>query len=335
MKTNVQKNKKEKKFKLFDLNRDGKGVYEKETRKPTLKFFFILLKRKFTQLLQLNLMMLPLIIPLLIIGAIYIFGNKTVTVIDPIYVPLHGITAILPSPSLTPLADLAGMQMELPGFLSVGSGIAITACVLFLAVTFGWQNVGAAYVLRGLFRGDAVFVFSDYFYAVKRNFKQAFWVGLIDFICSAVLIVDFIFFFFRTGSVSADLMYGAIFAIGLFYLIMRFYLYQLLITFDLSTLKILKNSLIFTALGIKRNLMALLGLLIFLGIHLALILLLFPMGISIPMVLPLVYVLSFCGFITTYAAYPVIDRYMIEPYQAITNGADAPNTDAEDASAEA
>lgn len=315
MKTKMQKNKKEKKFKLFDLNRDGKGVYEQESRKPTLKFFFVLLKRKFSQLLQLNLLMLPMIIPLLVIAALYLFGNKTTTVTEAVYVPLHGITTILPSPTLTPLADLSGMQMELPGFITPVVGIIIAVCILFLAVTFGWQNVGSKYVLRGLFRGDAVFVFTDYFYAIKRNFKQAFFLGLLDFICSVVLIIDFIFFFFRTGSLSADLMYGAIFAIGLIYIIMRFYMYHLLITFDLSTLKILKNSLIFTTLGIKRNVMALLGLVIFIGFHLLLIFTLFPMGISIPLVLPLVYILALCGFITTYAAYPVIDRYMIEPYQ--------------------
>lgn len=315
MKTNMKKNKKEKKFKLFDLNRDGKGVYEQESRKPTLKFFFVLLKRKFTQLLQLNVLMLPMIIPILAVAILYLFGSKTTTITDAVYVPLHGITTILPSPSLTGAVDLSGMQMELPGFMAPWMVIVMVVCVLFLAVTFGWQNVGAHYVLRGLFRGDAVFVFSDYFYAIKRNFKQAFFFGLLDFVCSAVLIIDFIFFFFRTGSFGADFMYFAIFAIGLLYIIMRFYTYHLLITFDLSILKILKNSLIFTVLGLKRNVMALLGLVLVIGFHLLLILTFFPMGISIPLVLPMFYILSLCGFITTYAAYPIIDRHMIEPYQ--------------------
>ena len=42
LKTHTQK--KDKKFKLFDMNRDGKGVYEQESRKPTLKFFFHLIR---------------------------------------------------------------------------------------------------------------------------------------------------------------------------------------------------------------------------------------------------------------------------------------------------
>jgi len=312
---NNGKNNQKKKFKLFDMNRDGKGVFERETRKPTLKFFFVLLKRKFTQLLQLNLLMLPMLLPILAVAGLYFFGSQTTTITEAVYVPLHGITTILPSPSLTGALDLAGMQMELPGFIPPWMGIVMIACAVFLAVTFGWQNVGAHYVLRGLFRGDAVFVFTDYFYAIKRNFKQAFFLGLLDFVCSVVLIIDFVFFFFRTGSFGADFMYFTIFAVGLLYIIMRFYMYHLLITFDLSILKILKNSLIFTALGLKRNVMALIGLVLLLGIHLLLIFTFFPMGISIPLVLPLLYILALCGFITTYAAYPIIEKHMIEPYQ--------------------
>ena len=297
------------------MNRDGKGVYEQESRKPTLKFFFILLKRKFTQLLQVNLLMLFMVIPLLIILGFYLMGTKSPSVTEALYVPLYGMSMISPSPSLAPLADLLGVQMELPVF-SPAVNVIIIVCVLFLALTFGWQNVGAKYVIRGLFRGDPVFVFTDYFYAIKRNFKQAFWMGLLDFIFSAVLIVDFLFFYYKTGSFAMDFMYFVIFAIALLYIVMRFYIYHLLITFDMSIFKILKNSLIFTVLGLKRNLMAMLGLLLLLGIHLLLIFLLIPMGISIPLVIPLVYILAIIAFITTYAAYPIIDRYMIEPYAA-------------------
>ena len=305
-----------KRFKLFDMNRDGKGVYEVESRKPTLKFFFVLLWRKLSQLLQLNLMMLLQIIPILTILGLYLLGTKTPTVTEAIYVPISGITKIIPSPSLTTALDLSSIQMELP-VLAPWMNVLIIALVLFLALTWGWQSVGATYVLRGLFRGDAVFVFSDYFHAIKKNFKQAFFMGLLDFIVSAVLIVDFIFFYYRTGTTfGMDLMYFLIFAMSLVYLVMRFYLYHLLITFELSNFKIIKNALIFSILGIKRNLMALLGFILLLAIHILLIMFLVPVGISIPLVLPFVYILGIFGFISTYAAYPIIDRYMIQPYEA-------------------
>ena len=303
-----------KRFKLFDMNRDGKGVYEQENRKPTLLFFFKLLGRKFTQLLQLNLMLLFLVIPLLVVIGMYFLGDKAATATDITFAPLYGIDQVVGSPSSLIGADMSSIQMDLPVFSPV-MNIIMIAMVLFLAITFGWQQTGAAYVLRGLFRGDAVFVFSDYFYAIKRNFKQAFLMGLLDFVCTAVLILDFIYFYNLTGSFGFDFMYFTIFAISIIYIIMKFYMYTILVTFDLKTFKIIKNSLIFTVLGIKRNIIALIGAILLIALHAFLIILLIPFGITIPIVLPFVYIMAILGFIATYAAYPIIDKHMIAPYR--------------------
>ncbi|MBR6679707.1 MAG: YesL family protein [Clostridia bacterium] len=314
MRNSEEKNKK--KFKLFDMNRDGKGVYEKESRKPTLLFFFKLLVRKFTQLLQLNLLMLFLVIPILVVIGVYFLGDKAATVTELSFAPLYGINQISPMPSSSVFVDMASLQMDLPVF-SPMMNVLIIAMILFLAITFGWQQVGAAYVLRGLFRGDAVFVFSDYFYAIKRNFKQAFFMGLLDFVCGAVLIIDFLYFYNLTGSFGFDFMYFTIFAIAIIYIIMRFYMYTMLVTFDLKNFKIIKNSLIFTVLGIKRNIIALVGIVLLLALHILLIVLLLPFGITIPIILPFVYIMAVLGFIGTYAAYPIIDKHMIEPYRTV------------------
>ena len=50
------------------------------------------------------------------------------------------------------------------------------------------------------------------------------------------------------------------------------------------------------------------------GLHLALIFALVPAGISLPVILPVVYIMAATAFMSAYAAYPIIDRYMIEPY---------------------
>lgn len=306
--------KKTKKFKLFDFNRDGKGVYEKEDRKPNLKFFFVLLWRKLTQLLQLNLLMLLQVLPIIGIIVINIFGAKTSNVTNALYAPLHGISKIVESPALISKLDIFGQQIASP-LISPLMLLGMAVLGLFLFVTFGWQNVGAAYVLRGLFRGDPIFVFSDFFYAIKKNFKQSLIVGMIDFVACALLVADLYVMLTSTSGLAFDIVLGIIVAISIIYLFMRFYIYQLLITFDLKTIKILKNALIFSILGIFRNLIALVGIFIFIIIHVLLILWLLPLGITIPLVLPLVYSASFIAFITVYAAYPVIDKYMIAPYK--------------------
>ena len=90
----------------------------------------------------------------------------------------------------------------------------------------------------------------------------------------------------------------------------------MLITFNLKGFKILKNALIFSVLGIKRNLMALLGIILLLLIHFISVIFLLPLGLTVTIVIPFVYIFATIAFIVTYAAYPVIDKYMIAPYKA-------------------
>jgi uncharacterized membrane protein YesL len=95
---------------------------------------------------------------------------------------------------------------------------------------------------------------------------------------------------------------------------MRFYVYNLLITFDMKNFKIIKNAFIFSILGIKRNILALLGIILFLGLHLLLIFFLMPTPFGFVIILPLMYALATTAFMGTYAAYPIIDKYLIAPY---------------------
>lgn len=305
---------KTKKFKLFDTNRDGKGVYEEENRKPTLLFFFKLLWRKLSQLVRLNVLLFAQVIPVLVFLYVYFLGGKTPTATEVLYAPLYGISQISGASSLTAMLDMNAIQMGIPIFSPAIMIVLIVLAVIF-ALTYGWVNVGSAYVVRGLFRGDPVFVFSDFFYAIKKNFKQAFWFGLLDFVCTVVLVVDFLHFYSRTGSYGNDVMYFMIMAVAMIYIVMRFYVYHMMLTFDLSVRKILKNALIFTALGIKRNVLAILGLVLFLAIHIVLIKVFLSMGITIPIILPFFYAMAIMKFITTYAAFPVIEKYMITPYK--------------------
>ena len=79
----------------------------------------------------------------------------------------------------------------------------------------------------------------------------------------------------------------------------------MLITFDIKTKKMFKNALIFAVVGIKRNLMAVLGMALIIAICFAIAALSLPIGLAIGIV-----VFFACAeFIKIYAAYPVIERY--------------------------
>ena len=137
----------------------------------------------------------------------------------------------------------------------------IGAILLLLVVTYGWQKVGSVYVTRGLVRGDSVFIWSDFFYGIKKNFKQGFFLGLIDCIISAVLALDLLYFLDSPQTAFNNFMYVMIIALIILYVVFRFYTYLMVVTFDMKLSKVFKNALIFTVLGIKRNIMALLGVL--------------------------------------------------------------------------
>jgi uncharacterized membrane protein YesL len=103
-----------------------------------------------------------------------------------------------------------------------------------------------------------------------------------------------------------------IFALVFIYGVMRFYTYLMMVTFDMKLSKIFKNALIFTVMGFKRNILALLGMGSLTAIFAVLIIFL---GRPVPAfyIIPFLCLLGFCGFMYTFAAYPVIEKYMIAP----------------------
>ena len=302
-------------FSMFNWNRANRPDAVEEDTTPTVKRYFKLLGRRFWQLVSLNLMMLPIILPVVLMAYLYFGFDKTPVENTVVFSQLYGANLIEQTPTSTFLLDLFGAQLMIPVY-NVTTYILMGLCVLFLVITFGWQNVGSTYVLRNMVRGDAVFLVSDYFYAIKRNLKQGFFLGLIDFIVLFLLGFDLLYFWNSEITHANNLMFYGICAVGILYFFMRFYLYLMLVTFDLSIRKIFKNALIFTTLGVKRNLMGLLGIALITFIN-ALLFPIFgatPLGIAIPLILPFLYYLAVMTFTSAYAAYPVIERYMITPY---------------------
>ena len=284
----------QKKFKLFDFTKDGKGVSKAEIEdiKPNLSGFFKQYKNKFSRLLSVNIFMVLGNFPLFFAGlALAGYGAIRSTAPASVLYPIvSAMEKFDPSPLSAALKTIFGLQSPLTAF-STGSFILFGLSLLTL-FTFGPTNVGTTYILRNLARGDAVFMWSDFWYAVKRNLKQGILLGILD------LVVSFLMVF--------NLRY--------------YYMYLLLVTFDLSIPKILKNSLIFSIIGFKRNFMATLGILVLLLLNYMVFVYIQPLGI----VLPLVLTLSNGAFMSTYAAYFKIKEIMIDPY------AEKPKTPAEE-----
>ena len=307
---------KKKKLKLLDPMRDGPGVEKGEDTTPNLKFYFKQLGRKFWKLVSINLIMLLQIVPLLLVFVVFTIGPKEPVQGDILYAPLLGAQVASPtSAGATLLSLFSGLNYSLPTRNSPVNWIC-AALLLFHVITYGWQKVGSTYLMRNLVRGEGVFIISDFFYAIKRNLKQGFILGLLDCIFCGVLIFNFFSLASMPATGMNNFMYFATVALVIVYFLMRFYMYLLLVTFNIKISKIFKNSLIFSVLGIKRNLMAVLGIAVMAALMLGLNFLLLQFNIAVGIIIPFLFFLAVSAFTYTYAAYPVIKRYMIDPVPA-------------------
>ena len=295
-------------------NRDGKGVETGEDTTPTLKYFFKLFWRRFPRLLSLNLMMLGQVVPLIVAVVVYLLSNTTPTQSSLLFAPLYGISTIGTAPAASVWLTTINFQIGVPIF-TLPTVIAYIASALVFILTWGWQQVGATYNLRSMVRHEPVYLASDYAYAVRKNAKQGLLVGMIDAIILLLLGFDFAYFFTRGGSFMLDFMFFTISALIILYALMRPYIYLMLITFDIKTSKIFKNALIFSILGIKRNIMAVLGIVLMAALNVALIILGLSINFAVPIILPFFYFLAFSGFMSAYAVWPVIEKYMIQPFE--------------------
>jgi len=117
-------------------------------------------------------------------------------------------------------------------------------------------------------------------------------------------------YFLNSGSFTGTVMLFAEILLFIIYLTMRFYMNIILITFDLKITKIIKNSFIFSIIGFKRNLCAWIGILFVLLINFYLLFTIPVLGVIIPFLITFGLLMYICA----YAAYPVIQKYMIDPY---------------------
>ncbi len=190
----------------------------------------------------------------------------------------------------------------------------ILFCIGALSIlTFGASCVGLTAVCRNAARGDCNFVWSTYWDAVKKNWKQATVFGVADLGLMFLLVYDVIAYNANAGN-GTFFVFLYIFSIFLafLYFVMRFYIYLQILTFDLKIKQILKNALYFVTLNFKRNIIALIA-------TVAVLLLeyyLFISGafVSISFVIPIIILFSLLTYISAFCAWPSVKLHIADAY---------------------
>lgn len=311
----IEEQEEKKKFNLFDRIRKEREEIPPDIGKvmddPTLVNFFKLLGRKITTLLYVNLMFIFGNFPIFF----FLFESTGYTRIHSFapysqqYAPLLGAAYYDHSPVMAALLGVFGIHADIS--LPTTASYVLWGLTGLLLLTWGAVNVGTTYHLRTMVREEGMFLWADFWYAIKKNWKQEIVFGVIDLALMALLAYDFVYFYINLGSGSTliYILFFLTFAMSIVYAMMRMYIYLMMITFDLSIFKLMKNALFLTILGIKRNIMALLGIVVMCALDYVMLMVFFPVGV----ILPLILMFSVGGMMCAYAAWPKIVQYMIDP----------------------
>lgn len=186
-------------------------------------------------------------------------------------------------------------------------------------VTSGLANVGLAYLCRMAARDKHVFMLSDFFGTIKKNWKRALPLGIINLIINIIFFANFyILYVWMSQDIINKVWGGVILAVNAFLFVMysfaKYYQYTLMITFDFKLSTIIKNSLLFSTLGIKHNLIigGVLAILYFLAYVLLCISIRY--GLAIIIVIGVFLFPPFKMFLVQFNVFPEIKKFIIDPY---------------------
>ncbi len=299
-------------YEIFNPKGNGNGLTKEEIAQPrTVGRFFRFYSTNFNMMFALNIFAFLGNFPILF-GLYALTGNLNFNTTAPtssLFAPLRGVALMQGNnPVTAALFGVHGIQ-ETVSLPTTATYVfySLTALIIF---TFGIVNLSSAYIMRNIVKGDPTLFVSDIRYSVKRNWKQGMLLGAIDLIFLVIIGYDLVYFRFAGSHPLFAFLLGAMAIIAMLYSMMRYYMYLLLVTFDLSIWKIFKNAFIFSILGFKRNIAAFLASLLIWAIDYYLLIVIFPIGI----ILPVMFLVSLTQFMGIYAAYPKIKEIMIDPY---------------------
>lgn len=177
-------------------------------------------------------------------------------------------------------------------------------------ITIGPATAGLIKVTRNFSMERNAFIWHDFFDSFKKNFKQSFVLGLIDILLTVS--IGFGVYIYPEMAKENPIFYVLLvvsLSIGFTAVMMNFYAYLMIVATDLPLVKILKNSFYLTCIGIKVNLITLLVSAVTV-IFMAAIIMFYPFCVFLLLIMPA----AFIAFLISFNSYPLIQKYVINPY---------------------
>ena len=181
----------------------------------------------------------------------------------------------------------------------------LVACIPI--ITIGPATAGVTKILRNYAREEHAFILADFFETFKRNFWKALLVSIIDAVAAVLIYFDIVMYssLEMGGAVTRTISLAVLMLSGTILLFMNYYIFTMMITFDLNFKQLMKNAFIFAWIGFWRNLLITLILAIITFFVLA-----YFSFIGTFLVIFLYF--STCGLIINFITYPLIKKHMID-----------------------
>lgn len=255
-------------FGLFDYTKSGAGVSKNEPEKRGFFLFFELYFRKFGKLISINLLYficcIPFILPYLALSILWGKHFLTSNLANNLFIMI----------SLVPVIGIAPL------------------------------TAGFTFIMRNFARGEHAFIWMDFRDTIKSNWKQSLAIGTIQFVVICLLSISIGFY---NNLLHSNVIFALPLILCLFillvFLFMQYYIFTLMITFELDTKSLLKNSVIFSFVGAGWNIL----ITVLLILHAILIYIFFPFTLIL---IPLI-ALSTAGFTINFITWPIIKKYLI------------------------
>jgi uncharacterized membrane protein YesL len=285
-----------------NYSKPGPGVEKDEPEKSPFEKYFILLGRRLSKLMQANLILM-----------------------------IPGAVAIV----LMLLLFISPIQRYGLMFGNTGSGLNLWNLYVVPIPLILWVPFfsGLTYVTRKFAIEEYVFLWSDFWDGVKKNWKPFLINGIICYV--AYVALSFSLYFYSTQLNSNWLMYIPfiiLIFVAIMFIVAEFYVPLLIVSTDIKLKYIFKNAFIFNILGIGRNFLFVLILALVLVLHL-LVLPIYYITLILDGVLVIIFTLSFVSYSDSFIFYPLIKKYVLDPYleqqkkDKIESGEEVPTED--------
>ena len=180
-------------------------------------------------------------------------------------------------------------------------------------VTIGPATAGVTKLLRNYAREEHAFLWSDFIETFKQNFKKSVAVFFIDLVACILLLFDlYMYTALNAPSILRITALAALMLTGTILLFMNYYIFTMMVTFDLNFKQLIKNAFLFAWIGFWRNILITI---LIAAIVYFIVIAYFP-TIGIFFVVFLLF--SLCGLIINFITYPLIKKYMIDGYDPKT-----------------